>query len=373
LSNMDAHFLKRAETMLNEELFKTEGLFIDNFLSLSNAFKENFRKLCTEIATLQEAAHLDAISYIEYTLLQTNMINKDYAAEIRVYGEEWYLCKNQRVIDRFDISFLFQNFDRLWAELLVMSKQYVGKVSSLDITGFMMDAASKFYAYVVSLCRFSILECIEQDYFKAIEKATQFSINVGEYMGITEPICKENSNKDSKKLLEWFADCLDYEYCYEDFSGLDFSNEDFSDLDFRYSDLRNAQLTNTDFTEANLIGTRFCGANLESADFTDSIIYEADFSRANLQNVGFNHSEANCGNPNKEEWKHPGFFNVSFRNANLLNADFFGAGLAGADFFGANLAGADFTEAALDGAKFDLIAKNELDLSPEQMRVVVFE
>jgi hypothetical protein len=360
---MNEHYLRRAEIMLNQKLFKTEGLFFDNFLSLSRAFKENFRKICIEISELQKADHLDGISYIEYTLLRTNTINKDYAAEIRVYGEEWYLCKNQHIIDRFDISFLLQNFDMLWTELLVMSKQYVGKVSSLDISGFMMDAVSKFYAYVISLCRFSILECIEQGYFRAIKKTTPFSINIGEYMAKTETIYKEDSNKDSKKLLEWFADRLCYEYCFEDFSGLDFSNEDFFDIDLRYSDLRNTQLANTDFTYANLIGARFCGADLENADFTKSIIYEADFSCANLQNAKFNYSEANWGIPDKEEWKHPGFFKVSFRNVNLQNAD----------FTGANLIGADFTEAVMDGVKFDLSMKNELDLSPEQMGVVVFK
>jgi len=358
---MDTHFLNRAETLLTEKLFETEGLFQCGFSSLSEAFKENFQEICREIAALQAAGNLDEIAYIEYTMLRSNIINKNYTAEIRTYGKEWFLCKNQRVVGQFDISDILQNLDKLWTDLLTTRKQYVGKVSSLDISEFIMDATPKFYTYVISLCRFSILDCIEQDYFKVIKKTPQFSINVGEYMAQTEPIYKENSEKDCKSLLKWFAKRHSYVYCFEDFSGLDFSNENFTNIDFRYSDLRNAILTNTSFLYANLIGARFCGAELENANFSYSILHEADFSGANLRKAKFYYSQANWGLLDKDEWKRVGLFKVSFRKANLQNAN----------FTGANLIGADFTDAVMDGAIFDLVRKDELDLSPEQMNVVV--
>jgi uncharacterized protein YjbI with pentapeptide repeats len=360
---MDIHFLSRAETMLNEKLFETEVLFCESFSTMSKAFKENFREICSEIAALQETGSLGEIAYIEYTLLRSNIINKNYAVEIRVYGKEWFMCKNQRVAGQLDISFLFQKLDRLWVDLLMMRKQYIGKVSSLDVSEFIMDTVPQFYAYVISLCRFSILDCVKQNYFKVIKKMPQFSINVGEYMAQTTPIYKENFNKDRKSFLKWLSEDFSYEYCFEDFSGLDLSNENFIDIDFRYSDLRNTTLTNTNFMYANLTGARFCGAELENAHFSYSILHETDFCNANLRNAKFCYSKAYEGLLDKEVWKRVGFFKVSFRKANLQNAD----------FTGANLIGADFTEAVLDGAKFDLIRQNELDLSPEQMKVVVLK
>ena len=360
---MDTHFLNRAETLLNEKLFETEVLFRKDFSSMSKNFKDNFKEICIEIVSLQEAENLGDIAYIEYTLLRSNIMDKNYTAEIRVYGKEWFMCKNQRVVGQLDISILFQNFDRLWLDLLTMRKQYIGKISSIDVSEFIMDVAPKFYSYVISLCRFSILDCIEQSCFKKLKKTSDFSINVGEYMAQTEPIYKENSEKDRNNLLRWFSENLSYEYCFEDFSRLDFSNENFMNIDFRYSDLRNAELTNSNFMYANLIGARFCGAELENAHFSYSILHEADFSNANLRNAKFRYSMANEGLLDKEVWKRVGFFKVSFRKANLQNAD----------FTGANLIGADFTEAVLDGAKFDLIRQNELDLSPEQMKVVVLK
>ena len=182
-------------------------------------------------------------------------------------------------------------------------------------------------------------------------------------MAQTEPIFKENSEKDRKSILRWFAKKHRYEYCFEDFSRLDFSDESLQDLNLRYSDFRNATLTNANFMYANLAGVRFCGAEMENAYLSYSILHETDFSSANLRNAKFYHSKAKFGLSNKKEWKRTGFFNVSFRKANLQNADFTGAALIGANF----------TEAIMDGAIFDLIGQNELDLSPEQMKAVVFK
>jgi hypothetical protein len=290
-------------------------------------------------------------------------MDKNYIAEIRVYGKEWFMCNNQCAVGQFDISFLFQTLDRLWVDLLAMRKQYIGKVSALDVSEFIMDAVPKFYSYVISLCRYSVLDCVEQNYFKVIRKTPQFSINVGEYMAQTEPIYKENTEKDRKKLLRWFEKRIRYEYCFEDFSGLDFSNENFMDIDFRYSDLSNTKLIDANFIYADLIGTRFCGADLANAFLNYSILHEADFSNANLQNAKFNYATANEGIPDKQEWNRVGFFKVSFRKANLQNAD----------FTSSNLIGADFTGAVMDGAKFDLCRQNELDLSQEQIKVIVFK
>jgi hypothetical protein len=193
---MNERYLERAAVMLNAALIKTDGHFRENFPRLSAEFAENFKKICGETAGLQESGNLGDIAYIEYTMLRTNLINKDYAAEVRVYGGDWYLDKEQRALGRFDISSLFKYFDGLWTELYKLQVSYTGKISALDTAGFMMDAAAKFYSYVITLCRFSVLDCIEQDYFKKIKKSPQFEINAGEYMARTQSVYKENAEKD---------------------------------------------------------------------------------------------------------------------------------------------------------------------------------
>ncbi|MCL2815999.1 MAG: pentapeptide repeat-containing protein [Oscillospiraceae bacterium] len=313
---MDERFTERANALLNERLFKTEDLFLGEFSCLSAEFKKNFAQICGEIAKLQENGDFGDVAYIGYTMLRTNLINKEYATEVCIYGENWYLCKNQRAVGQFDISVLFRYFDELWQELIAVRKQYIGKVSAQEVTAFIMqEAAPKFYSYVTVLCRFSILECVGQNYFGAIKKTPRFQINSGEYMARTESVYKENTQKNRDEILSWFDDRLDYEYCFEDFSGLDFSNENLAKIDCRYADFRNADLKNVNFNYANLIGARFCGADLENADFSYALLYEADFSGANLKNAKLENAFVKFENQEKDVWKRPGFMAVNFTGA----------------------------------------------------------
>ena len=315
------HFTERANALLNEKLFKTEDMFLGEFPRLQKQFRENFAQVCEEIIKLQKNEDFGDVAYIGYTMLRTNLINKEYVSEVCIYGENWYLGKNQRAVGRLDIAVLFKYFDELWQELIAVRKNYVGKVSAQEVTAFIMqEAAPKFYSYVTVLGRFSILDCIGQNYFGEIKKSPRFEINSGEYMAQTEAVYKENTEKDRAEILSWFADRLEYEYCFEDFSGLDFSGEDFERIDCRYADFRNAVLKDTDFTYANLIGARFCGADLENADFSYALIYEADFSGANLKNANLEHalsvdSENKKEDQKEAEWKRPRFMPVNFTGA----------------------------------------------------------
>ena len=315
---MDERFAERANALLNEKLFKTEDIFPGEFPRLSAEFKKNFAQICEYIAALQKNGDFGDLSYIEYAMLRTNLINKEYAAEVCIYGENWYLCKNQRAVGRFDISGLFKYFDELWQELISIRKQYIGKVSAQEVTAFVMrEAAPKFYSYITVLCRFSILECVVRDYFGNIKKTPRFEINSGEYMARTESVYKENAEKNRDEILSRFADRLEYEYCFEDFSGLDFANENLSKIDCRYADFRNADLKNVDFTYADLTGARFCGANLENADLSYALLYEADFSGANLKNAKPGRTLADSDGQKKDGWKRPGYMAANFAGAIL--------------------------------------------------------
>ena len=359
---MDKDFLEQAKEMLNAELFKLDEFFFENFPGFSAKFKENFQQVCESITKLQNDNKLDEIAYLDYTMLRANIINKDYVAEVFVYGENWFLCENQCAVGRFDISFIFKYFDELWKKLLFKGSRYIGTVKANEVNEFMMDVAPKFYSYLASLYRFSILDCIDKDYFIKIKKYPQFEINAGEYMAFTEAVYKENSEKNREKCIEWFAKRLDPDYCFEDFSGLDFSGLDFCNTNFNRSDFRNALLKNTNFTEADLVGARFCGADLENACFASACLHESDFSGANLRNCEFSNSFASLGRLYDVDWILPSYFGINFRKADLRNAD----------FRGAELEDADFTGAIMDSAKFDVNAKESLKLTSEQLKTVLF-
>jgi len=284
-------------------------------------------------------------------------------AEVWVYGDERYLDEDQRFIGEYDISFLFVHFDELWDKLLALRKRYVGKVSSKEVTSFMIEALPKFYSYLISIARFAIKDCVEEKPFTDIIKNDVFKVHIGDYMAKAESVFTQKKNKDADVLANWFSEKLRKDYKFEDCSDLDFSSQDFSNTVFRYTQFRRAILNDVDFRSCSLIGASFCQAQLENCCFDNSAIHEADFSYANMKNASFANARGRAGLLNENEWKQVGFLPVSFRRADLSGADLTGANLKGADFSGSVLNGAVFTSAMLAEADFSKANLTSVDFS----------
>ena len=350
---MNKDFITRADTKKNEYLLKTEDLFVINKDKWFADFAKHFRDICAQIQKQQIESALSAISYLEYTMLYTNLINRKYDADIFVYSDKHYLNKSQRFVGSYDISSILVYYDKLWNELTAMKKFYVGKVTAHDVTRFMLKALSDFYSYLVNIARFVIAECIDESPFINIDKNEKFMVNIGDYMSITEPVYVEEKNKDANTLAKWFSDRHSNEYAFGDYSNLDFSCIAFTYTDFRYARFRNSTLKRTDFSGSSLIGTNFSKASMERCRMNHCSISEADFSYAKLNNACFKKALGKAGLSDKKKWEFAGFLPVSFRNADLTNTDFTKADLTGADFTGAIINGTNFSGANLDNAIFD--------------------
>lgn len=354
-------FQNYALQLKNQKLFEMEELYQKNFNDYVSIFQKHFLEICENIIHLQQSGILGEISYLEYTLLYTNLLQKKEAAEVRVYNHNWYFDSGQHIVGNFDFSCLFIKYQELWTELFSARKRFAGIVASHEVKSFLLSCARSFYRYVIAVCRFSILSCVESEPFLSIYKSDEFEINVGEYMAYTETIYKENKKRTSKDALDWFSLRLEFEYAFEDFTGLDFSRADLSEIDLRYSDLRQSRLTGTDFQDSMLCGTRFCHADMRDANLCYCLLHEADFTGANLANACFTCAKSYAGiSPRQTEWKIPGYRQVSFRSTNLTNAD----------FQATDIRDADFTEAVMDGT---LVQKKQLaglKLSEEQKRQI---
>ena len=359
---MTDKFEKYAIQLKNEKLFETEELYQKNFNDYASIFQKHFLGICENITHLQQSGTLGEIAYLEYTLLYTNLLQKKETAEVRAYNGNWYLDNNQLTAGEFDFSPLFIKYRELWTDLFAARKRFAGAVASHEIKSFLLSCARSFYRYVIAVCRFSILPCIESELFQSINRTEKFEINIGEYMAYTEAVYKEDQTRTSMDALDWLSLHLEYEYAFEDFSELDFSKADLSGIDLRYSDLRRCQLKGTDFQDSMLSGARFCHASMEDADLRNCLMHEADFTGANLANARFTAARSHAGiAPEQSSWKSPGYRPVSFRNANLTNADFRNTNIKNADFTGALMAGALFQQKQLGRFKF----------SEEQMRDIL--
>lgn len=357
---MTREFEQYAIQLKEQKLLETEALYQAHLEEYKTAFLENFRSICENILHLQNECGLGKISYLEYTLLYTSILNQQYSAEIRIYNKNWYFDSGQRVVGHCSLDFPFAKYHALYLELMAYRKRFAGAVTAREVLGFVLPCAGLFYKYVVAALRYSIPDCAKTELFQSIQRSDEFEINVGEYMGNTEAIYKENRKRTSEETLAWFQMRHEFAYSFEDFSGLDFSGADLSEIDLRYADLTDAKLTDTDFQDAMLFGTRFCHANLQGADLRYCLMHEADFSGADMTNTKFYAARAYRGLPNTANWIIAGYRSVSFRNANLTNAD----------FNGSKIRDADFTGAKMDGTR---IRKSQLvwfRLSPEQKNAV---
>ena len=309
-----------------------------------DSFAKNFRTICTEILKLQNEAIISSVSYLEYTMLRVDFIQRRYKATVFVYNHDSYLDKKQRIVGEYDISFLFVHFDSLWEVLLSLRRRYIGQIKAREIKSFMLLALPDFYSYLINIARFALTDLIAESPFTEIAKNNSFRINVGDYMEVTETVFQREQKKEEK---------VKYPNRFGDFSGLDFSGRDFISANLRYSQFRKSVFNNTILYNCDLIGSNFNNAIMESCRLDCSFIYEADFSGAVLRNASFISARGKSGLINEDEWVQVGFFPVSFRQADLTNADFTGAILSGADFSGAILNGVNFTCTELDGAIFD--------------------
>ncbi len=353
-------FEEYADRLKNQKLFEMEEIYQEHFQDFVPMFQKHFKETCENIVKLQQAGDLGEISYLEYTFLYTSLLMKNENAEVRVYNDNWYFDSGQRTIGYFDFSILFQKYHELESELISAHKRFAGSVSAQETTSFLMSCARSFYCYIISIFRYSILPCIEKEPFLSVKRAEKFEINVGEYMAYSESIYKENQLRSTGEALAMFSQRQEFEYAFEDFTGLDFSGTDLSEIDLRYSDLRYAILDGTDLQDSLLFGTRFCNASMKGADLRYSLIHESDFTGADLSGAKFTSTEAHAGVPGYNKWIVTGYQKVSFRGANL----------SGADFLRSSIRDADFTGAVMDGAVFQRGQLPQYNLSPEQMQVI---
>ena len=375
-------FYGRAESLRNECLLKTEELYVANRELWFSDFAGHFKATCEKIKQMQDESALPAISYLEYTVLYTRIINRDYSAQVRVYNEESYLDENQQAVCDHDVSSLFVHYGELWDGLMKLERYFVNTPLMDHAKTFFLDSLPSFYAYLTKTARRSMAGIVESGALDFIKKNDRFVISVGEYMAMKTPAYVEDRLRNAKKISRWFGKNLGGKYMFGDYSDLDFSGQVFQSIDFSYSRFKGSNLSRASLIFSSLVGANFSGANMEECLLNGCAIHEADFSDAVLRNANFAGAKAKTGLFDKSKWKHVGFMPASFRKSDLSGADFSFAILDGTDFSGANLAGAsfmgatltdlNFADATMDGAKFDMTQKDTLALSQEQLEAVEF-
>jgi BTB/POZ domain-containing protein KCTD9 len=205
--------------------------------------------------------------FLLFHLLRTRILDHNYQYQVRIYNQEWYL-EDGRYVGDFNVEFVYDQYEKLWNELMNERLKYVKKISESDVRFIMMETIREFHQFIVCFLRENINEAIHMEEYKSLTFGDRLEIKVGEYLEIGDFVFIDQKNKDYEKLMVWLDEEKEGdEYTFEDFREIELRDKNYSNLDLRYADFSKAKFSNVIFSNCRLEGTRFDGCNMEQVRF----------------------------------------------------------------------------------------------------------
>lgn len=371
---------EEALEILNDEYLPSEikdlGESIDiyvknNYESIKKDILNSFKLICTEVKKAQDKENKRYISFINYSILRTEILNGRCRCLISAYDSNYYLDANPVEV-YYDASWLFMHINSFYDKMLDISKKFVGKISRVDILKLKFDVLEIYKIYLIMALR-NVFENIEDmDEFKEIKKNERFSIQVGEYIDFVESVFL---------LDETIKDDVDTKLKLEKETELGCKNEYFKNLD----------ISNVRLNEKNLSNTRFIECEIQNSNISHNVMINTSFKNCNMQNVDFEESILWCSNFEGSDLSGSCFCNVNkkivmdkkmfdipinkpinFKKANLRNCNMSNANLIYSNFIGAKLENTIFLGANLECTKIEKKYQDKLNLSGEQKASILW-
>ena len=129
-------FEEYAINLKNKKLFEMEEIYKTHFKEIAPYVQRHFKEICENIIKMQQTGDLEEISYLEYTLLYTNILQKKEIAEVRIYNGQWYFDDRQFIVGSFDFSGLFVKYNELCSMLMSYRKKFADEVSAQEVKSF---------------------------------------------------------------------------------------------------------------------------------------------------------------------------------------------------------------------------------------------
>ncbi|MGG1441759.1 pentapeptide repeat-containing protein [Brevibacillus laterosporus] len=347
------HFLTNVvEPARLRALMRLEQDFQTNKTALATEWTIAFQQICKQLGGEQIRKDKPLIGHLTFSLLRTELAVGRAIYLVEATDSSWFFDRNPCQTE-YDASWALRYLDQLKDEINSGSKAYMGAITLPDVEQIILKEAVHFHQYVIQLARYALPTAIESQEFVELSTEDVVEIRVGEYMDVSEVVYKiDRRARDAQSVREWIDEGSEQEYAYEVFDRVDLSKGDYSELDFRYSRFEHSDLSDARFNGCVLMGTRWNHSRLAQADFSYSLLFGANFYQSELSGTDFRGIQASQGLLEPDSWEMPGFWEISFTEANLPGASFVGAHLAGAQFSRANLVGVNFAGANLTDANF---------------------
>ncbi|QOS97241.1 pentapeptide repeat-containing protein [Brevibacterium sp. JNUCC-42] len=333
-------------------LMRLEQDFQTNKHALATQWTIAFQRICKQLGGEQIRKDKACIGHITFSLLRTELAVGRAIYLVEATDSSWFFDRNPCQTE-YDASWALAYLEQLKAEINGGSKAYMGAITLPDVEQLILREAVHFHQYVIQLARYALPMAIQSQEFVELSTEDIVEIRVGEYMDVSEVVYKiDRRTRDAQSVRDWIAEGSKQEYAYEVFDRLDLSKGEYSELDFRYSRFEQSDLSASRCNGCVLIGTRWNHSRLVDADFSHSMLSGADFRQSELTGADFRGIQASQGLLEPDSWEMPGFWEITFAEANVEGASFVGAQLSGAEFSRANLVDVNFAGADLAGASF---------------------
>ena len=344
-----------------------------NKKALANKFYNALEELAIEIIRQQNAGEKEAVSLINFQVMRTDILFRDYKVHIQAYDKDFFLDKEPIHVD-FNAKEMFCFIDEMRDKLYAGVKRYVGKINSDDADIVVQKELTHHIRYVINFARLAIRKFIQSEHFKQIKIGDEFIISAGEYKDYSDILYSRTNNRESLEEIQEAINGKPYvEFLFRDFSGLQMQSFDLRGSNFCYSDFSGSNLSLSDMRVSYFINADFNKTTLGFTNLSHSLLNDANFENSNLFGAEFTKARAGLTKPTFDVYYSPGFNGVVFTGADLREALFTEADFSGADFRDAKFENTDFTDTDLTGALFNKEDIKQLSLSDQQLKTIITE
>ena len=292
-----------------ELLSKLDAYGEIHFDSMVDKFVTCFETYCEKVSDMQEMGKKNPITFINFSVLRTNLLVKNHELRIDAYDENWYLDRIE-CLGSYDVSELYRWHNMFADSLEATRKKYMGKLKYSEMQKLIFEESNKYLIFVAELMRVAIKKVVLTESFQKMKRNEVFIISIGEYQDSVDILYKEDSTiKDEKQVRRYLETEKDRDkpFNYEICENLDLSKGKFEGLHLIFSNFSGCNFTDANLKDSTLLMNEFKGTTFKNSNLENSQLFNVDFSGAILENIDFKGSKL----------KH-----ISFKGATLINVNF---------------------------------------------------
>lgn len=233
------------------------------------------------------------VSFLYISMLKVDFANRSYQFLLHAMDHRWYLDEEPLEV-YFDAGNIMDPLDELWDYLADESLKYIGVINRYDIQNLMFDELQHVDAAISRILRYRLRDWEKKGIFSNVILAPYWLLKWGEYRDQTEfiiqtdrvPKAKDIWKKETK-MAEHKPETLVFSYWYQG----EYIGNRLKKLDMKFVVFEEAALKNITFIGCDMEGSRFINSNLTECSFEGCNLWGADFTSCTFEQVSFQGAE----------------------------------------------------------------------------------